>query len=72
MATALAEAFARAAREGRRVFIPFITAGFPSPADTVPILLAMEKVQLRARVAFESAECVPSLHVLRLLRPART
>lgn len=42
MSKRLSEAFARAKAEGRTAFIPYVTAGYPSPADTVPILLAME------------------------------
>ena len=42
MSERLREAFARAKAEGRTAFIPYVTAGYPSPADTVPILLAME------------------------------
>ncbi len=36
------EAFARAREEGRPAFLPYVTAGFPTREDTVPILLAME------------------------------
>lgn len=42
MSQRLREAFARGKAEGRALFIPYITAGYPSRADTVPILLAME------------------------------
>lgn len=39
----IASAFASARAEGRPAFIPYITAGFPSPAHTVPLLLALER-----------------------------
>lgn len=42
MSTRLREAFVRAKAEGRTAFIPYVTGGYPSPSETVPILLAME------------------------------
>jgi tryptophan synthase len=38
----LKDTFARGAAEGRTLFMPYVTAGYPEPTDTVPILLAME------------------------------
>ncbi|KAG8892593.1 tryptophan synthetase, partial [Tulasnella sp. 403] len=40
---ALRNVFAERKREGVPAFVTFVTAGFPTPADTVPMLLAMEK-----------------------------
>jgi len=42
MSERLREAFARGRAEGRPLFIGYVTGGYPSSADTVPILLAME------------------------------
>jgi tryptophan synthase len=36
------EAFARGKAEGRALFNGYVTAGYPTPEDTVPILLAMQ------------------------------
>ena len=41
-ATPLASRRAAAERK-EAAFVSFITAGYPSPADTVPLLLALEK-----------------------------
>jgi tryptophan synthase len=38
----LRDAFAKGRAEGRALFIGYVTAGYPTRADTVPILLAME------------------------------
>lgn len=43
MSQRLRETFARARQEGRTLFVAYITAGYPSPAETVPILLAMQE-----------------------------
>jgi len=43
MAEALRRTFAECKKAGRPAFIPFLTAGYPTPQDTVPLLLAMEK-----------------------------
>ncbi|KNC80209.1 tryptophan synthase alpha chain, partial [Sphaeroforma arctica JP610] len=43
MSEALLSAFAKAKREERPAFIPYIPAGYPAPDQTVPILLALEK-----------------------------
>jgi hypothetical protein len=37
------ETFAKAKAEGRCAFIPYVTAGFPTRADTVPLLLALQQ-----------------------------
>lgn len=42
MSQRLRELFAEAHRSGRKLFIPYVTAGYPRLEDTVPILLAME------------------------------
>lgn len=42
MSARLRELFARAREEGRALFIPYVTAGYPARGDTVPILLGME------------------------------
>ncbi|MGI8927146.1 MAG: tryptophan synthase subunit alpha [Tepidiformaceae bacterium] len=42
MSKRLRETFARGRAGGRPLFIPYITAGYPTREDTVPILLAME------------------------------
>jgi tryptophan synthase len=36
------EVFEEARKAGRKLFIPYVTAGYPRLEDTVPILLAME------------------------------
>ena len=43
MTNRFAEAFARGKAEGRALFNGYVTAGYPTPADTVPILLAMQE-----------------------------
>ncbi len=40
---AIASAFAKAATEDRVAFCPFLTAGFPTRQDTVPLLLALQE-----------------------------
>ena len=42
MSQRLREMFRRAHDEGRALFIPYVTAGYPERSDTVPLLLAME------------------------------
>jgi tryptophan synthase len=42
MSKRLRDLFAAARAEGRTLFMPYVTAGYPRPQDTVPILLAME------------------------------
>lgn len=42
MSKRLKDLFAAAHAEGRKLFVPYVTAGYPRPQDTVPILLAME------------------------------
>jgi tryptophan synthase len=42
-ADAIVKAFEKAASEKRTAFIPYVTAGFPTKDDTVPMMLAMEK-----------------------------
>lgn len=42
MSKRLREVFQSAKDEGRALFIPYVTGGYPSREDTVPILLAME------------------------------
>lgn len=42
MSKRLRDIFARAHADGRALFVPYVTAGYPTRADTVPILLAME------------------------------
>lgn len=39
----IAAVFAACKAEGRPAFVPYLTAGFPSKAQTVPLLLAMEQ-----------------------------
>jgi tryptophan synthase len=34
--------FASKKAEGKTLFVPFVTAGYPSDLETVPILLALE------------------------------
>lgn len=43
MTDAIVQAFTKAAAEKRTAFIPYVTAGFPTKDDTVPIMLAMQK-----------------------------
>jgi len=38
----LREVFESGRTDGRPLFIPYVTGGYPAPEDTVPILLAME------------------------------
>ena len=42
MSKRLREVFLAAQKEGRSLFIPYVTGGYPTREDTVPILLAME------------------------------
>jgi tryptophan synthase len=42
MSKRMRELFEQARREGRKLFVPYITAGYPTMADTVPLLLAAE------------------------------
>lgn len=42
MSKRLQEVFNKARAEGRALFIPYVTGGYPLREDTVPILLAME------------------------------
>jgi tryptophan synthase len=43
MSERLRERFARGTIEGRPLFIGYVTAGYPDRADTVPVMLAMER-----------------------------
>lgn len=43
MATRISQAFVKAAQEERPAFVAYITAGFPSPDQTVDILLELEQ-----------------------------
>lgn len=43
MASLLREVFLNKKQENKAVFVPYLTAGFPSPKETVPLLLALEK-----------------------------
>ncbi|KAJ2814397.1 hypothetical protein FBU31_007302, partial [Coemansia sp. 'formosensis'] len=43
MAQRISKAFAKAAQEERPTFVAYITAGYPSPDQTVDILLELEK-----------------------------
>ncbi len=42
MSKRLRELFRRAQEERRPLFAPYVTGGYPTPADTVPVLLALE------------------------------
>lgn len=42
MSKRLRDLFQTSHREGRALFIPYLTGGYPTPAETVPLLLAME------------------------------
>ncbi|MEO8541340.1 MAG: tryptophan synthase subunit alpha, partial [bacterium] len=42
MSKRMRELFEDARKTGRKLFIPYITAGYPRIEDTVPILLAAE------------------------------
>src|SRR6185312_10998005 len=42
MSKRLRDLFVGARAEARTLFMPYVTAGYPRPEDTVPILLAME------------------------------
>ena len=42
MSKRMRELFEDARRNGRKLFIPYVTAGYPTMMDTVPILLAAE------------------------------
>lgn len=42
MSQRLRDTFARAKAEGRTLFLPYVTAGYPRRADSVDLLLAME------------------------------
>ncbi|KAI8968883.1 tryptophan synthase beta subunit-like PLP-dependent enzyme [Mycotypha africana] len=43
MSVALHNAFTNAKKQGRPAFVTFLTAGYPTPNDTVSIMLALEK-----------------------------
>jgi len=43
MSARILNAFEKAKAEGRPVFVPFMTAGFPTQQATVPFLLALQK-----------------------------
>lgn len=43
MSQRLRDTFARARETGRKLFVGYVTAGYPRRADTVPILLAMQE-----------------------------
>ncbi|MEW5722391.1 MAG: tryptophan synthase subunit alpha [Thermodesulfobacteriota bacterium] len=43
MSTRIGEAFSRAAREGRAAFIPYITAGYPSPKTCLDLIRVLEE-----------------------------
>ena len=38
----LTNTLSKCAKEGKTAFVAFLTAGFPSRADTVPCLLALQ------------------------------
>jgi len=42
MSQRLKDLFETARRDGRKLFIPYLTAGYPSPGETVELLLALE------------------------------
>jgi tryptophan synthase len=42
MSERLRTCFQRAHEDGRALFIPYVTGGYPTPADTAPIMIAME------------------------------
>jgi tryptophan synthase len=42
MSQRLKDTFARGKEEGRTLFMPYLTAGYPEPFETVPLLLALE------------------------------
>ncbi len=42
MSERLRQVFARGKAEGRPLFIGYVTGGYPTPAESVPVLLAME------------------------------
>jgi len=42
MSQHLKDTFAEAKAEGRTLFMPYVTAGYPEQTDTVPLLLALE------------------------------
>src|SRR3954467_12657136 len=41
MSSRISDTFARLARENRKALIPYITSGFPSRGDTVPVMHQM-------------------------------
>jgi len=43
MAEQLSEALLSKKKDGQVGFVPYVTAGYPSPADTVPLLLALQE-----------------------------
>lgn len=43
MTSALDEAFKKCEAKGRIAFVPYLTAGYPTKADTVQLMLALEK-----------------------------
>jgi tryptophan synthase len=43
MSERILSTFAKAKAEGRPVFVPFVTAGFPTQQATVPLLLALQQ-----------------------------
>ena len=49
----IAAAFARARSRGRRALIPFLTAGFPDPKDTLSVISAIGTRGYYRRHGFE-------------------
>eukprot|EP01006_Ploeotia_vitrea_P022384 TRINITY_DN54792_c0_g1_i1.p2 TRINITY_DN54792_c0_g1~~TRINITY_DN54792_c0_g1_i1.p2 ORF type:complete len:282 (-),score=138.46 TRINITY_DN54792_c0_g1_i1:58-873(-) len=43
MSAAIRDVFKRCGEQGRAAFVPYVTAGFPTPKDTVPLLLSLER-----------------------------
>ena len=63
-----AETFAECKEAGKPAFIPYLTAGYPTKADTVPGLLALEKSGADIIEVGCCAEGVVHVHAASLLR----